>query len=386
MSSSLLSRFPFRRLESIITPSLCYHLQKHGFVVVDNFLGSEFAEALREEILNVKRHKDSFSLMNPNHTHVLSPDGAERLLIRKKGILEAELSEGNVQKAAPLSTALLQDTTLRTMLSIHMPHVRLSSQAIKLQYNPGKGSCFPIHTDSEETIDARKVTAIYYCNRRDWEPGHGGELRLYPFPGMGYVDVEPIFDRLCLFSSQKMFHRVLPAQKERCCLTIWISQHGWKRTQSTTGVHDRMDDLKGDAGSKSPYGSSKEKRGIIRIVFGGDDSQEGLENDLNWVPQLGNVEPLRKACFKYVYRDEWAESLLESHPSDEYGVKSLIDKHWEEVGFVFHLYGDVISVGLCLRRRCLALGAEIDSRASSAATERFMFSQKARSTHLSSLH
>lgn len=44
-------------------------------------------------------------------------------------------------------------------LTAHIP-----SQAAKLQYNCGGGGCFPLHFDSDESLDARKVTAIFYLN------------------------------------------------------------------------------------------------------------------------------------------------------------------------------------------------------------------------------
>ena len=42
-----------------------------------------------------------------------------------------------IQKLAPLCQALNQDTTMRTMLSLYVPQLRLDSQAIKLQCNAG---------------------------------------------------------------------------------------------------------------------------------------------------------------------------------------------------------------------------------------------------------
>ena len=40
---------------------------------------------------------------------------------------------------------------------------RLRLQALKLQYNSGGGS-FPIHHDSDELLDGRVITAIFYLN------------------------------------------------------------------------------------------------------------------------------------------------------------------------------------------------------------------------------
>ena len=47
------------------------------------------------------------------------------------------LSVQAVQKLAPLCQLLNQDATMRTMLSLFIPQLRLDSQAIKLQCNAG---------------------------------------------------------------------------------------------------------------------------------------------------------------------------------------------------------------------------------------------------------
>ena len=98
------------------------------------------------------------------------------------------------QDKAPLCAQLNSDRTLAVMLSLFMPRLSLDSQAsslgaqhesvlvycfffslhqlginpshatqaIKLQVN--HGGCFPCHFDSDETLDTRKITAIFYLN------------------------------------------------------------------------------------------------------------------------------------------------------------------------------------------------------------------------------
>jgi Rps23 Pro-64 3,4-dihydroxylase Tpa1-like proline 4-hydroxylase len=63
-----------------------------------------------------------------------------------------------------------------------------------------------MHFDSDEELDGRRITAIFYLNP-GWQQGQGGELRLYPFPDAGPVDIAPVADRLVLFSSTRMLHR-----------------------------------------------------------------------------------------------------------------------------------------------------------------------------------
>jgi hypothetical protein len=37
------------------------------------------------------------------------------------------------------------------------------------------------------------------------------------------VDIAPLNDRMVLFSSMHLLHRVLPSAVERYCFTIWLS-------------------------------------------------------------------------------------------------------------------------------------------------------------------
>ena len=59
--------------------------------------------------------------------------------------------------------------------------------------------------DSDETVDSRRVTAIVYLNK-GWKKEAGGQLRLYP-SWDEFIDIEPVNDRLVIFSSCRMPHR-----------------------------------------------------------------------------------------------------------------------------------------------------------------------------------
>jgi Rps23 Pro-64 3,4-dihydroxylase Tpa1-like proline 4-hydroxylase len=62
------------------------------------------------------------------------------------------------------------------------------------------------------------TTCILYLNP-EWVPGDGGELQLVPFLKRP-VRIAPKHDRLAVFLSDRVLHRVLPANKERFCLTV----------------------------------------------------------------------------------------------------------------------------------------------------------------------
>lgn len=48
------------------------------------------------------------------------------------------------------------------------------------------------------------------------------------------MDIAPLNDRLVLFSSMHMPHRVLPSTAERYCFTVWMSQGGARRPHHTS--------------------------------------------------------------------------------------------------------------------------------------------------------
>ncbi|KAK9789406.1 hypothetical protein WJX73_007149 [Symbiochloris irregularis] len=160
--------------------------------------------------------------MHLNSTHLVKAQ--ETIRLEKAAIWEADMLDPGVRQRAPLFNELLQDATLRTLLSILMPQLRLDGQVMKLQTNAGGGGCFPIHHDSDESVDARRLTAILYLNRA-WQPEHGGQLRLYPALAGQAVDIPPRAGTLVLFPACRMLHRVMPSTVERHCMTIWLSQN-----------------------------------------------------------------------------------------------------------------------------------------------------------------
>lgn len=101
--------------------------------MVDSVFGPALTQQLQQEL----KHVYQSGHMHLNHTHLVNK--GQTHLLAKSQIQEAELTyDPAVQQAAPLMAQLNTDTTLRTMLSLFMPQLRLEEQAIKLQYNEGK--------------------------------------------------------------------------------------------------------------------------------------------------------------------------------------------------------------------------------------------------------
>ncbi|PNW74928.1 hypothetical protein CHLRE_12g504100v5 [Chlamydomonas reinhardtii] len=280
--------------ERVITPEVAEHLGAQGYAVVDGVFGGEAARRLRGEVVRLYEGGH----MHKNCTHLVKDNSTS--LVEKAHIHEAELTlDSGVQAAAPLCSALNTDRTLATMISLFLPQLTLDSQAIKLQYNAGGGGCFPMHYDSDEQLDGRRVTAIFYLNP-DWTEADGGQLRLYPFPGAP-VDVAPREDRLVLFASTRMAHRVLPAAAPRCCFTIWLSQ--------------------------------SRRRAFVRQAPSLSALEPSSPDDVAAAARFLLHPAVRQHVSKLVYAEEWARSLEESHgDSDTRGA--MLEQHHKEVDII----------------------------------------------------
>ncbi|XP_035390077.1 egl nine homolog 1 [Electrophorus electricus] len=86
---------------------------------------------------------------------------------------------------------------------------------------PGNGARYVRHVDNPNG-DGRCITCIYYLNK-DWDVKvHGGMLQLYPEGRNVVANIEPLFDRLLIFwSDRRNPHEVKPAYARRYAITVW---------------------------------------------------------------------------------------------------------------------------------------------------------------------
>ena len=281
-------------LQSSLTLDAAESLRRDGYAVLDGVFGASLADELRAEVLALRTH------MAPNATHLVSPAAAApggrpaTLLLEKRGIHEAEAHalSGAAAQAAPRLVALSKDRTLLTLLTVYLGASRaeaLHSQVLKAQVNDGFSACFPLHFDTDASLDARKVTALFYFNPH-WQPAHGGQLVLYPLPRRRVV-IEPRHDRLVLFAADTMLHRVLPSTAERVCFTLWLFAR--------------------DAGSAAARSAA-----AAPGVAGPQQSGAGAPpKGAPATPQLLLHPSLAKFTAKAVLSDEWRRSMLEAHPA-----------------------------------------------------------------------
>uniref|UniRef100_A0A6J0T6L3 hypoxia-inducible factor-proline dioxygenase n=1 Tax=Pogona vitticeps TaxID=103695 RepID=A0A6J0T6L3_9SAUR len=86
---------------------------------------------------------------------------------------------------------------------------------------PGSGMGYVRHVDNPHG-DGRCVTCIYYLNRQWDSKVHGGILQIYPEGRPVVANIEPIFDRLLIFwSDRRNPHEVKPAYATRYAITVW---------------------------------------------------------------------------------------------------------------------------------------------------------------------
>lgn len=84
-----------------------------------------------------------------------------------------------------------------------------------------EGAFYKRHFDSFRGAANRMVSLVVYLNR-DWAPGDGGELVLYPRDAADAVRVEPRAGTLVLFMSEEVEHEVLPTTAARASVAGWF--------------------------------------------------------------------------------------------------------------------------------------------------------------------
>jgi len=88
-----------------------------------------------------------------------------------------------------------------------------------------QGSGYKRHLDRFRDDDRRTLTAIVYLNQ-DWADDDGGMLHFWPDPaGTGEaITIPPRGGTLVTFLSDRFWHEVAPARRQRLALTGWFKR------------------------------------------------------------------------------------------------------------------------------------------------------------------
>eukprot|EP01023_Acetabularia_acetabulum_P014326 TRINITY_DN17019_c0_g1_i2.p1 TRINITY_DN17019_c0_g1~~TRINITY_DN17019_c0_g1_i2.p1 ORF type:complete len:327 (+),score=39.23 TRINITY_DN17019_c0_g1_i2:171-1151(+) len=283
----------FAALEVALGPSVGENLLAKGYAVIDNVLDVALCKRFRAEIM---RLRDAGKLHHSN-THLTLDDVS--IEYPKAGMFETEVTYNkSLVRLAPTLTRWAEDKRLRAMINAHLPMLRLDSQSMSVEYSIGTGACDPMHTDCVTEKDNREITAIFYLNQ-DWSEQDGGQLRLYPWPNQP-VDIQPLHNRLVIFSSRNMVHRMLPTKVQSCSFTTSMSD----KRKKMQWVHNQVslrDQLRSALENVRSSGTFHD---VWRLL----------------------VQPqVRMQVIKYIYQKEWERSIHEAHKNDAQQTQQLLE-------------------------------------------------------------
>ncbi|XP_062868550.1 egl nine homolog 1-like [Trichomycterus rosablanca] len=188
-------------------------MNKHGICVVDNFLGEDTGFRILEEVRSLYLTGDF------TDGQLVSQRSDSTKDIRGDKITWIEGKEPGCEKIALLMSRM-DDIVRHCNGKLGDYRINGRTKAMVACY-PGNGTGYVRHVDNPNE-DGRCVTCIYYLNK-GWDAKvHGGILRIFPDGKAQFADIEPIFDRLIFFwSDRRNPHEVQPAHATRYAITVW---------------------------------------------------------------------------------------------------------------------------------------------------------------------
>ena len=196
--------------ESIIARQLA----TNGYAVMDNYLPRGHIKTLREELIQI--WQSGFF----RHAGVGRGENWElQPTIRNDKVLWIEQAACSNSQQAYLEILEI----LRQQLNRDLLLGLFNFEGHMAVYPPG--ARYKRHIDQFRDMGTRRVSCILYLNQ-DWTIEDGGALRLYQDSDSlhRYEDIHPYAGRLVTFLSDRFYHEVLPATRERYSLTGWFRQ------------------------------------------------------------------------------------------------------------------------------------------------------------------
>ncbi|XP_041106745.1 egl nine homolog 1-like isoform X2 [Polyodon spathula] len=183
-------------------------MNKHGICVVDNFLGEDRGLSILEEV------KSLYETGRFTVGQLVSQKSDSSKDIRGDKITWIEGKEPGCEKIGFLMSRV-DDLVRHCNGKMGNYKINGRTKAMVACY-PGNGTGYVRHVDNPNG-DGRCVTCIYYLNQNWDAKDHGGLLRIFPEGKAQYADIEPRFDRLLFFwSDRRNPHEVQPAFSTRC--------------------------------------------------------------------------------------------------------------------------------------------------------------------------
>ncbi|XP_062938764.1 egl nine homolog 1 [Cynocephalus volans] len=188
-------------------------MNRHGICVVDDFLGKETGQQIGDE---VRALHDTGKFTDGQLVSQKSDSSRD---IRGDQITWIEGKEPGCETIGLLMSSM-DDLIRHCNGKLGNYKINGRTKAMVACY-PGNGTGYVRHVDNPNG-DGRCVTCIYYLNK-DWDAKvSGGILRIFPEGKAQFADIEPKFDRLLFFwSDRRNPHEVQPAYATRYAITVW---------------------------------------------------------------------------------------------------------------------------------------------------------------------
>lgn len=207
------------------------NLNNNGYTIIDGFLG--YNKSI--ELINEINYSNKNNLLKPNQIQYLNKSGKNLVKVTKPNIYECDLYDKNLReklknfnKFYNIDSDIIVNLIKNNKYTNNFENLIIGEKgrAIKLQLN--NGGAFPYHYDNTGKPNKRKLTLIIYLNL-NYKSIYGGQLELLPFLNNKPIIIKPLFDRLVIFKSDLMLHRVLPVNVNnnikkfnRLCFSNWI--------------------------------------------------------------------------------------------------------------------------------------------------------------------
>nr|DBA14102.1 TPA: hypothetical protein GDO54_005117 [Pyxicephalus adspersus] len=210
----LLKHSPSVDLEKLALEHIAPRLRSAGYCYLDKFLGEELGNQV---LAQVRRLHQEGALKDGQLAGNLR--GVSKKHLRGDKIAWIAGTEEGCE-AIGLVLSIIDRLVVLCGNHLGQYYVKERSKAMVACY-PGNGTGYVRHVDNP-TQDGRCITCIYYLNK-NWDAKvHGGILRIFPDGGSDVADVEPLFDRLlCFWSDRRNPHEVQPSYATRYALTVW---------------------------------------------------------------------------------------------------------------------------------------------------------------------
>ncbi|KAJ4939154.1 hypothetical protein JOQ06_028615 [Pogonophryne albipinna] len=218
-------------LERLALERVVPALQDFGFCYLDGVLGEVAGGAVLQQVIDMHRAgvlQDGLLVGSVPGVHRSSIRGDKIAWVSgsERGCEAINFLLNMIDKMISVCASRLENKKIRERSKssdlfwalsqgFRNQHTLQEGQEAMVACYPGNGAGYVKHVDNPNS-DGRCITCIYYLNK-DWSAKeHGGILRIFPEGTSFVADIEPLFDRLLFFwSDRRNPHEVQPSFNTR---------------------------------------------------------------------------------------------------------------------------------------------------------------------------